>query len=49
MCNACGFYCCASDEFDGCGCEGCYKIACLPAEDEGNDEDNDEDDLSGVL
>lgn len=21
MCNACGFSCCASDSFDGCGCD----------------------------
>lgn len=27
MCNACGFLCCASDEFEGCGCD-CECIAC---------------------
>lgn len=27
MCNACGFYCCASDEFDGCGCD-CPEAIC---------------------
>lgn len=21
MCNACGFKCCASDQFSGCGCD----------------------------
>jgi hypothetical protein len=30
MCNACGYYCCASDEFDHCGCEYCYNPACWP-------------------
>lgn len=23
MCNACGFLCCGSDQFGGCGCESC--------------------------
>ena len=27
MCNACGFYCCASDSFDGCGCD-CPETDC---------------------
>lgn len=27
MCNACGFYCCAFDSFDGCGCD-CPSIDC---------------------
>jgi hypothetical protein len=30
MCNACGFYCCASDCFSGCGCEWCPEPACRP-------------------
>lgn len=32
MCNACGFLCCASDEFEGCGCTcphpGCQYEPC---------------------
>jgi len=28
MCNACGFQCCASDEFEGCGCDDCDDPAC---------------------
>jgi hypothetical protein len=27
MCNACGFYCCATDSFDGCGCD-CPEADC---------------------
>lgn len=30
MCNACGFYCCASDQFEGCGCDHCEESACWP-------------------
>ncbi len=29
MCNACGFLCCGSDQFGGCGCEHCGNEACL--------------------
>lgn len=29
MCNACGFLCCGSDQFGGCGCEHCRDEACL--------------------
>lgn len=29
MCNACGFLCCASDVFSGCGCDHCGEEACL--------------------
>lgn len=29
MCNACGFLCCGSDEFGGCGCEHCGEPDCL--------------------
>jgi hypothetical protein len=29
MCNACGFICCASDEFEGCGCDTCGVDDCL--------------------
>lgn len=28
MCNACGFYCCASDCFGECGCDHCPDPAC---------------------
>lgn len=28
MCNACGNVCCGSDEFGGCGCDGCDDPAC---------------------
>lgn len=28
MCKACDFTCCASDEFDQCGCEHCYCEDC---------------------
>lgn len=27
MCNACGFLCCASDSFQGCGCD-CEYAEC---------------------
>jgi hypothetical protein len=45
MCNACGFYCCASDQFERCGCEYCPDPACWPDdEDEFGDEDEYGDD-----
>lgn len=28
MCNACGFLCCGSDEFSGCGCDHCDEPDC---------------------
>jgi len=28
MCNACGNLCCGSDEFGGCGCDGCDEPEC---------------------
>ena len=28
MCNACGNYCCGSDEFGQCGCDGCPEPEC---------------------
>lgn len=39
MCNACGFLCCASDVFGGCGCDHCHEPACR---------DDDEDDFDPV-
>lgn len=30
MCNACGYQCCASDEFESCGCEDCDEPDCWP-------------------
>ena len=41
MCNACGFYCCGSDEFEGCGCDQCPCSACWPEVDEEEAEDGD--------
>lgn len=37
MCNACGNVCCGSDEFGGCGCDGCDEPECWS-------DDNDFDD-----
>lgn len=31
MCNACGNLCCGSDEFEGCGCDGCPVTDCHAA------------------
>lgn len=28
MCNACNMICCASDEFDSCGCDHCGHPDC---------------------
>lgn len=42
MCNACGFYCCAYDGFDGCGCDHCPEPRCWsddPDEYDGDDDD----------
>lgn len=41
MCNACGFYCCASDVFSSCGCEWCPMAACQPDDDEFGDSEFD--------
>jgi hypothetical protein len=41
MCNACGFYCCASDEFGGCGCDHCYCSECWPDDREEYEDDFD--------
>ena len=41
MCNACGNVCCGSDEFGGCGCDGCDDPDCWSddPEDEGDEGD----------
>lgn len=41
MCNACGFYCCGSDEFGQCGYDGCPEPECWSDDDEffGDDDD----------
>lgn len=38
MCNACGNHCCGSDEFGGCGCDGCFEPDCW------SDDEDDIDD-----
>lgn len=40
MCNACGNWCCGSDMFRGCGCDGCDEPECWPNDfdDEGDDD-----------
>ncbi len=41
MCNACGNVCCGSDEFYGCGCDGCDEPDCWSDdEDDGDDMDD---------
>lgn len=40
MCNACGFLCCASDVFSGCGCDHCRCPECW-SDDEDEREDYD--------
>lgn len=42
MCNACGNVCCGSDEFYGCGCDGCDNPDCW-SDDDDFDEDDDYD------
>ena len=37
MCNACGNVCCGSDEFGGCGCDGCDEPDCWSPDDEDTD------------
>lgn len=43
MCNACGFRCCASDMFAGCGCDHCANSDCwdLDEDDESFDDCGD--------
>lgn len=40
MCNACGFLCCGSDQFGGCGCDHCACEDCWS--DEPDDTDDEE-------
>lgn len=41
MCNACGFYCCASDEFEACGCDHCPNSKCWSDDPDEFDGDDD--------
>jgi hypothetical protein len=43
MCNACGFYCCASDCFGGCGCDHCPDPECWDHADDDDFYDNDDE------
>ena len=45
MCNACGFFCCALDTFDSCGCEGCPNSECWDDDWEDEYEYSDDDGL----
>jgi len=40
MCNACGNVCCGSDEFGGCGCDGCDEPDCWSDDDFDFDDDD---------
>ena len=40
MCNACGFYCCAWDGFEKCGCDDCPNPACWDDEEDEFGEDD---------
>lgn len=39
MCNACGNVCCGSDEFGGCGCDGCEDPDCWSEDEDERDDD----------
>lgn len=41
MCNACGNHCCGSDQFEGCGCDGCFEPDCWSDDEDELDEDDD--------
>lgn len=43
MCNACGNVCCGSDEFGGCGCDGCDEPDCWTPDDNDFDAPGDFD------
>lgn len=48
MCNACGNVCCGSDEFGGCGCDGCEEPECwAPDDNDLTDRDDDYDPWDG--
>lgn len=49
MCNACGFYCCGSDEFGQCGCDGCPEPGCWSDDEDlyGDEDYFDDGDLYG--
>lgn len=52
MCLACSMVCCASDEFEGCGCVHCDNPECWAEPNEYRDddrEDEDEDDYFDAL
>jgi len=40
MCNACGNWCCGSDMFAGCGCDGCDEPECWSDDDDLPDDDD---------
>lgn len=42
MCNACGNLCCGSDQFSGCGCDGCEEPECWLDNSDRDDDDMDE-------
>jgi len=44
MCNACGFHCCGSDQFTGCGCDHCDEPDCWSDDDFDDDYMDLEDD-----
>jgi hypothetical protein len=50
MCNACGNVCCGSDQFGGCGCDGCTCPECWSdePEDECIHEEYEADILTGI-
>lgn len=41
MCNACHNMCCGSDQFGGCGCDGCDEPECWSDDDDFFGEDDD--------
>lgn len=43
MCNACGFFCCGSDAFEGCGCDQCPNSDCWPDDVFYDEQDGDDD------
>jgi len=43
MCNACNNVCCGSDEFGGCGCDGCDDPDCWSEDNDFEDGGDDSD------